>query len=207
MKTRNPTHPGDAMPRKADSAGVLEIGQCEPLHGCRTRWPELRHIILASAATHHAVPAMAAEGTALSGGSLLQVVLGLGIVLAVMAGSAWLLKRFGAMQRSQRSAVRVIGGSAVGQRERVVLVEVGNTWLVVGVAPGHVTALHSMPRGQAQGEPGLSMETEIEGTSVINSGAGETGMGRECGGQEGMNAPFSVWFKHLLEKCSGELRK
>ena len=49
-----------------------------------------------------------------------------------------------------RSAAQseVIGGSAVGQRERVVLVEVADTWLVIGVAPGHVTALHSMPKGE-----------------------------------------------------------
>jgi flagellar protein FliO/FliZ len=29
-----------------------------------------------------------------------------------------------------------------------VLVEIGETWLVVGVAPGQVSALHQMPRGQ-----------------------------------------------------------
>jgi flagellar protein FliO/FliZ len=34
----------------------------------------------------------------------------------------------------------------VGPKERVVVVEVGETWLVVGVAPGQVTALHNMPR-------------------------------------------------------------
>jgi flagellar protein FliO/FliZ len=40
----------------------------------------------------------------------------------------------------------------VGQRERVVLVEVADTWLVIGVAPGHVTALHSMPKGDIANE-------------------------------------------------------
>ena len=33
----------------------------------------------------------------------------------------------------------------VGQRERVVVVEVGGSWLVLGVAPGQVRALHTLP--------------------------------------------------------------
>ena len=33
----------------------------------------------------------------------------------------------------------------VGQRERVVVVEIGNTWLVLGIAAGQVRALHTMP--------------------------------------------------------------
>ena len=89
-----------------------------------------------------------ATGSAASSGSMLQVILGLGLVLAVMAGSAWLLKRFGGLQQRSGGGIKVIGGSAVGQRERVVLVEVADTWLVIGVAPGHVTALHSMPKGE-----------------------------------------------------------
>ena len=73
--------------------------------------------------------------------------LGRGLVLAFIAGCAWLLRRFGGLQASSAGAVKVIGGSPVGQRERVVLVEVADTWLVIGVAPGSVTALHSMPKG------------------------------------------------------------
>src|SRR5665647_1396496 len=86
-----------------------------------------------------ALPASAttpANASPVSDGGMLQVMLGLGLVLAMIAGAAWLLRRFGGMARSSASAVKVIGGSAVGQRERVVLVEVGDTWLVVGVAPG-----------------------------------------------------------------------
>ena len=35
---------------------------------------------------------------------------------------------------------------AVGPKERVVLVDVGETRLVLGVAPGHIATLHQMPR-------------------------------------------------------------
>lgn len=113
---------------------------------------------------------------------MLQVMLGLGLVLAVIAGAAWLLRRFGGMARGPASVVKVIGGSAVGQRERVVLVEVGDTWLVVGVAPGHVTALHSMPKG--------------ESTVSIPNGA-------NTGSPVG-DARFSAWFKQVMEKRNGK---
>lgn len=79
-------------------------------------------------------------------GSLVQVVLALLLVLAAIAGSAWLLRRFGPSQIGPGGALRVLGGVMVGQRERLMLVEVGETWLIVGVAPGRVTAVHSMPR-------------------------------------------------------------
>jgi flagellar protein FliO/FliZ len=41
----------------------------------------------------------------------------------------------------------------VGPRERVVIVEVEDTWLVVGVAPGRVNALHQMPKGRLAATP------------------------------------------------------
>jgi flagellar protein FliO/FliZ len=79
-------------------------------------------------------------------GGVLQVLFGLAIVLGTVAATAWLLKRLAPGQVSAGGAIKLIGGIAVGPKERVVVVEVGETWLVVGVAPGQVTALHNMPR-------------------------------------------------------------
>jgi len=42
--------------------------------------------------------------------------------------------------------LQVVAGAAVGSRERVVVVEIADTWLVLGVAPGSITALHQLPR-------------------------------------------------------------
>lgn len=98
---------------------------------------------------------------------MLQVLLGLGLVLAAVAGSAWLLRRFSPGQIGAGGAVKVIGGVAVGPKERLVLVEIGETWLVLGVAPGRVNALHTLAKPEAvelpaerqpdRGEPGFSM--------------------------------------------------
>lgn len=76
----------------------------------------------------------------------MQVILSLLLVLAAIVLVAWLLKRINLPQNSAGSALKVVSGVAVGQRERIVLVEVNDTWLVVGVAPGQVTALHTMPK-------------------------------------------------------------
>jgi Flagellar biogenesis protein len=55
--------------------------------------------------------------------------------------------------------MRVLGGVAVGPRERLLLVEIGETWLVVGVAPGRVSAVHAMPRPENAGEVEATTQT------------------------------------------------
>ena len=90
--------------------------------------------------------------SAISAGSILQMILGLAVVLALVLACAWLMKRLQAGTGGSSGVIRVIAGAAVGQRERVVLLEVAGTWLVVGVAPGQVRALHTMPRGEVPGD-------------------------------------------------------
>jgi flagellar protein FliO/FliZ len=102
-------------------------------------------LALATEATRPAyVPPPAA---AVSSGSVLQVILSLLLVLAAVFVVGWILKRINLPQQGAGNALKVISGVAVGQRERIVLVEVNDTWLVVGVAPGQVNALHTMPKG------------------------------------------------------------
>ncbi|HYC42147.1 MAG TPA: flagellar biosynthetic protein FliO [Noviherbaspirillum sp.] len=108
------------------------------------------------------LPAQAAEqaAAAASAGSLVQVLLGLVVVLALMAGAAWVLKRMGMTGAGANSVARVVGGVSVGNRERVVVVEVGEQWIVVGVAPGRVNALSTMPRQEMQPAAGESDNTK-----------------------------------------------
>ncbi|MFH2139349.1 MAG: flagellar biosynthetic protein FliO [Pseudomonadota bacterium] len=82
-----------------------------------------------------------------SSGSVVQVVVSLLLVLAAVMAVAWFLKRINHPSHGGLNALKVVSGIAVGQRERIVLVEVNDTWLVVGVAPGQVNALHTMPKG------------------------------------------------------------
>ena len=96
------------------------------------------------------IPAIARAEAATSsqdlGGSVVQMLLGLAAVIALLFASLWVLKRLSAPRGEAAGLLRVIAGTAVGARERVVIVEVGGTWLVLGVAPGRVNALAEISR-------------------------------------------------------------
>jgi flagellar protein FliO/FliZ len=111
----------------------------------------------------------------LSSGSILQVIFSLLLVLGAVVLIAWVLKRIGQPLQGGGRQLKVISGVAVGQRERVVLVEIDDTWLVIGVAPGNVRALHSMPKS----------ELPPAGATPIDGGA---------------DNKFQGWLKQVMEK-------
>ncbi|MYM35273.1 flagellar biosynthetic protein FliO [Duganella sp. FT94W] len=88
-----------------------------------------------------------------TGGSLLQTSLALLFVIALMLGLAWLTKRINprGLGGAGRN-VKLVGSLSVGTRERILVVEVGEQWIVVGASPGRMNALATMPR-QESGEP------------------------------------------------------
>ncbi len=98
------------------------------------------------AAVVHAADALPPSPVTFSG--LLQVLLGLALVLASIVATGWLLRRIGPSQ-SAGGLLRVVGGVMVGPRERLVVVEVGEQWLILGVAAGSVSLLQAVPRGTA----------------------------------------------------------
>jgi flagellar biosynthetic protein FliO len=79
-------------------------------------------------------------------GSLLQTLFALIAVLAVLAALAWFLKRYGPKAGGGNANLRVVGALNLGGRERVVVVEVGGQWIVVGASPGRINALATMPK-------------------------------------------------------------
>ena len=85
-----------------------------------------------------------------STGSLLQTLFALILVLAVLGALAWFLKRYGPKVGGGNANVRVVGSLNLGGRERIVVVEVGNEWIVVGASPGRINALATMPRQDGQ---------------------------------------------------------
>ena len=78
--------------------------------------------------------------------ALLQAFGGLILIVTLMFLGAWLFRRGGGLQAMARGPVQIVGGVRVGARERVLVLEVADTWLVVGVTAGQVSALHTLPR-------------------------------------------------------------
>ncbi len=72
---------------------------------------------------------------------MMQMTFGLLLVLGLIAALGWAVSRLRGIAPTSLAPVKVIGAAAVGTRERVVVVEVGGQWLVVGVAAGSVTLL------------------------------------------------------------------
>ncbi len=89
-------------------------------------------------------PAFAAEsiGSAASMGSVLEVFGSLILVLIVIFVLAWLARALQGARITRGAAIRVQGGAQLGAKEKVVLLQVGDQQMLVGVAPGNITLLH-----------------------------------------------------------------
>ena len=84
---------------------------------------------------------------------LLQAGFGLAVVIGLIFLFAWVVRRFGLQPSGNGRVLKVVSSAMVGQRERVVVVEIGDAWLVLGVAAGQVRALHTMPAGKLPDAP------------------------------------------------------
>jgi flagellar protein FliO/FliZ len=81
-----------------------------------------------------------------AGAALAQVSTALGGILLLIMLAAWLFRRLGfATQVHSGKLLNLRASCLVGQRERVVVVEVNNTWLVLGVTAQQVTPLNILP--------------------------------------------------------------
>lgn len=124
---------------------------------------------------HEAAPA----ATGASG--LLQAGFGMAVVVGLIFGCAWLARRFGLQRLGGGHLVKVVSSASVGQRERVVVVEVGDTWLVLGVTPSQVNTLHTLPA-----------QAHAAGTSAAQANA------------SALHNPVELFARKLRESLSGK---
>jgi len=96
----------------------------------------------AQAARPFASPDTVAPAAPSGVGSLGEVTLALALVLAAIFGAAWLLRRVRAFGKPNGTALDILADLPLGPKERAVLLRVGATQLLIGVAPGRVSTLH-----------------------------------------------------------------
>ncbi len=116
-----------------------------------------------------------------STGSLVQTIFALVLVLALLAALAWLAKRYGPKIAGGGGNLRMVGSLNIGGRERIMVVEVGDQWIVVGASPGRINALATMPKQEAASPGG------------VQSGA-------TLAGQAPSATSFSDWLKQTIDK-------
>jgi len=109
-------------------------------------------------------PAYIPPPPAVSSGGVLQIIFSLLLVLAAIVLVAWLLKRMNVAQQGAGHQLKVLGGVSIGQRERIVLVEIEDTWLVVGVGPGQIRTLHTLQKTEDRGQ-----KTEEPSSDILPS--------------------------------------
>jgi len=79
--------------------------------------------------------------------ALLRMGIGLLVVVGLILGGAWVLRRAGLGPLRQNRHLREVEALRMGPRHKISLVEIGGTWLVVGVSAGQMTLLHSQAAG------------------------------------------------------------
>lgn len=127
---------------------------------------QLNHLaVAANAVTEKAIPSLSNEPVGV--GNYIQMFFGLLFIVALIMGMAWFMRRMGSMGGMAAGDLKVLGGLSVGQRERIVLVQAGDTQLLVGVAPGEIRTLHVMD------EPIIQHTKSTETNSKVPTGFAE----------------------------------
>ncbi len=86
------------------------------------------------------------QPTASTGSPLVQVSGALTAIIIFILLAAWVAKRFGFTPKTGSSKeMKVSASCSVGPRERVVIVDVQDARLVLGVTAGQITHLHTLP--------------------------------------------------------------
>ena len=81
--------------------------------------------------------------------AILQMLLGLTLIIGILFFGAFALRKINDGKGFGNSGpLRVVGGLMIGPRERIVMIEVGESWIVIGVVPGQIITLHTLPKGE-----------------------------------------------------------
>jgi len=81
-----------------------------------------------------------------------KTALALAVVLGCVLVFGWLARRVGSRPLAPGKLMRVVSSTGLGQREKVVIVEVRGQWLVLGVTAQQVTALAQMDAPEPEPE-------------------------------------------------------
>ena len=75
---------------------------------------------------------------------LMKLTGGLVLIVAIIFLLAWLVKRFNLNQQASGGLIRVVAGLSIGTRDRIVLLQVGDEQILVGLTPGRIEKLHTL---------------------------------------------------------------
>lgn len=98
-------------------------------------------------------PLAQAQAAATPAAGMGQMLIGLTAVIALVFGLAWLARRLGVPLHETSPLLKRVASLTVGARERVLIVEVADQWLVLGVTTQSIQTLHQLPKGEVPAAP------------------------------------------------------
>ncbi len=85
------------------------------------------------------------SSTPVSAAPLLQVSGALIAIIALILAAAWLVNGWDLPERTGVNGLKISASASLGARERVVVVDVEDARLVLGVTAGQINLLHKLP--------------------------------------------------------------
>ena len=77
---------------------------------------------------------------------LLQLFIGLFVVVFCIVVLAWAAKKMRGFQSLADDSIKIISAMSMGARERILLLQVGEEQILIGVAPGKINKLHVLDK-------------------------------------------------------------
>ncbi len=101
--------------------------------------------------------------SAMSMSAMLEMILWLVVVVAFILACAWAYKKLNGGMLAPMGVIKVRSVISVGNRERIALVEVGETQLLVGVTSSQINTLHVFDK------PAIDLSAATDKTHPVNS--------------------------------------
>ncbi|WP_415639555.1 flagellar biosynthetic protein FliO [Pseudomonas floridensis] len=102
----------------------------------------LPSLVLAAEPAAQAAPVVANTASGGMGGQVVQLLLGLLLVVGLIFVLAWVMRRVQRVGPNNSQVIELVSSRAIGPRDRLVLVQVGNEQVLLGITPGNITTLH-----------------------------------------------------------------
>ena len=101
-------------------------------------------------------------------GGLGEVAFALIVVLAAIFVVAWVVRRMRLGGNRVAGGLDILADVPLGQKERAVLLKVGNQQILLGVAPGRVNMLHVLPEPLELAKPSAGSPNDSAGPTFRN---------------------------------------
>lgn len=97
-----------------------------------------------SLVTRAAAQTLEQGGTVAASGAsaMVQTLLWLMVVVGLILALAWLARRVGGVHFQNAAGLKMLSVLAVGNKEKIALVQAGDKQLLIGIAPGGINTLH-----------------------------------------------------------------